>query len=116
LQIEVSGVDDAVEWSCALRFLYENEESFTVELGTVNGKQSLITTEAEAVQLAFLPPMLGLVAVEDRLERGSIQRRIGEGRTAEVLRNLCYQIYESSDKTGLWEQLQQHIQTMFAVE
>lgn len=44
---------------------------------------------------------------------GSIQRRIGEGRTAEVLRNLCYQVYEQ--KTH-WDALTGHMKSMFGVE
>ena len=38
------------------------------------------------------PPMSGLAATETRLDQGAINVRIGEGRTAEVLRNLCYQV------------------------
>lgn len=42
------------------------------------------------LQIAYLPPMSGLAAREDRLEIGSIRVRLGEGRTAEVMRNLCW--------------------------
>jgi hypothetical protein len=34
--------------------------------------------------------MSGLAANETRLDPGAISVRLGEGRTAEVLRNLCY--------------------------
>ena len=40
--------------------------------------------------------MSGLTANETRLDPGAIQVRLGEGRTAEVLRNLCYQIAQNA--------------------
>lgn len=46
--------------------------------------------------MAFLPPMSGVAANETRLDEGAIDVRIGEGRTAEVLRNLCWNAYQSN--------------------
>ena len=51
-----------------------------------------VPDEAEKLSVAFLPPMSGLASNETRLDQGAINVRIGEGRTAEVLRNLCYQV------------------------
>ena len=34
--------------------------------------------------------MSGLAAQEIKIETGTVNVKIGEGRTAEVLRNLCY--------------------------
>jgi hypothetical protein len=45
---------------------------------------------AYEVQIAYLPPMSGLASNEFRLDSGAINVKLGEGRTAEVLRNLCY--------------------------
>ncbi|MCU0511876.1 MAG: ATP-binding protein, partial [Anaerolineae bacterium] len=69
------------------------------------------------VKMAFLPPMSGLVALEDKLERGSIFRRIGEGTTANVLRNLCYQLWEheQAGQSAYWTELTQQLQQMFGV-
>ena len=39
------------------------------------------------------PDVRALAATETRLDRGAVNVRIGEGRTAEVLRNLCYRIH-----------------------
>lgn len=61
-----------------------------------------VPEEADRVRIAFLPPMSGLSAEETRLDPGASDVRVGEGRTAEVLRNLCYRIFtEKSDKWGL---------------
>ena len=52
----------------------------------------VIPEDAAKVRVAYLPPMSGLAANETRLDVGAINVRLGEGRTAEVLRNLCYLI------------------------
>lgn len=41
--------------------------------------------------------MSGLYQEETKLQKEAIQYRIGEGRTAEVLRNVCHAIYEKND-------------------
>lgn len=116
IRINVTGVAESRKWECAFNFWYVNEESLTCLPGFRKQGAFYIPAEAEAVRIAFLPPMSGLAATEDRLERGSIQRRIGEGRTAEVLRNLCYQVYEGNDRTGHWDRLKRQVAGMFGVE
>jgi hypothetical protein len=59
--------------------------------------------------------MSGLAANETRLDPGAINVRIGEGRTAEVLRNLCYRLLVESDNRTAWENLKNHIYTLFGV-
>ena len=56
--------------------------------------------------------MSGLASNETRLDPGAINVRIGEGRTAEVLRNLCYQVSENSET---WERLCEQIHVLFGV-
>jgi hypothetical protein len=63
------------------------------------------------VRIAFLPPMSGLAANETRLDEGAINVRVGEGRTAEVLRNLCYKIC-TEDKEG-WKRMTEQIESLF---
>ena len=58
--------------------------------------------------------MSGMAATEDRLQEGAINVRIGEGRTAEVLRNLCFQIY-SAETPASWEALSAQIKSLFGV-
>jgi len=66
------------------------------------------------IRVAFLPPMSGLAATETRLDPGAINVRIGEGRTAEVLRNLCHGMVESDEKR--WRELVARIRSLFGVE
>ena len=55
--------------------------------------------------------MSGLVANELRLEPGGVSVRVGEGRTAEVLRNLCFRI--SEERPEQWERLAGAIERSF---
>ncbi len=59
--------------------------------------------------------MSGLVANETRLDAGAIQVRLGEGRTAEVLRNLCHAVTGNGDQDPRWQQLTDRIRALFGV-
>jgi hypothetical protein len=58
--------------------------------------------------------MSGMAATEDRLQDGAVNVRIGEGRTAEVLRNLCFVIHSATDQTS-WTALVSQIKNLFGV-
>ena len=118
IDIIVEGVTAGKKWECGLEFDYANQESFYCRpLRTIenDGKVSArmpVPDEAENLSVAFLPPMSGLASNETRLDSGAINVRIGEGRTAEVLRNLCYQV---SQDTKTWETLCEKIHSLFGV-
>ena len=59
--------------------------------------------------------MSGLAASETRLDPGAINVRLGEGRTAEVLRNLCFQILSSQDGHRHWRRVRERIESLFGV-
>jgi len=106
------------EWVCGLEFDYANEELFycrplRISEGATPQRMS-VPEPAGDVQVAFLPPMSGLAATETRLDGGAVDVRIGEGRTAEVLRNLCYRIRE--DDPDSWDKVVEQISTLFGVE
>ena len=113
--IIVEGVTNTKPWECGLEFYFANDESFYCRpLRGVNGGSSTrmpVPEEAGGVQVAFLPPMSGLAANETRLDQGAINVRVGEGQTAAVLRNLCYNVHET--KPELWTKLVEHIKTLF---
>ena len=94
IEIIVEGVRGGAHWTCGLEFDYANEESFYCRpLRLTEGKhpeRMPIPEGAADTRVAYLPPMSGLTAHETRLDPGAINVRLGEGRTAEVLRNLRY--------------------------
>jgi len=105
---------DGINWSCGLEFDYANEESFYCRPLRLDDDQRMpIPESAATVRIAYLPPMSGLAANETRLDRGAINVRLGEGRTAEVLRNLCYQIIESKDGAAKWREIAGCIESLF---
>ena len=73
-----------------------------------------VPRQAGSLRIVFLPPMSGLSATETRLDQGALNVRIGEGRTAEVLRNLCFQICQ--DNLEKWEPLVVKIRELFGVD
>lgn len=115
IEVLVEGVSDGKNWQCGLEFDYANEESFYCRSLVVPGGTGRMEVPAAAAQLriAFLPPMSGLKAEEDRLDQGAIDVRLGEGRTADVLRNLCYQVFQGQDGKAKWEDLAQQIRALF---
>ena len=68
------------------------------------------------LRLAYLPPMSGLAANEVRLDEGAINVRIGEGRTAETLRNLCWQVLQSPDGQKKWKSICETTTALFGTE
>ena len=116
VDIIVDGVTHDKAWSCGLEFDYANEESFYCRpLRVDKGPERMsVPDEAGSARVAFLPPMSGLADREFVKEPGEIGVLIGQGQTAQVLRNLCHQIYKNKD-SGHWDDLVKHIRTLFGV-
>lgn len=126
IEIEVKGIYNGELWSCGFEFETVDQENLRCrpiknltetdpkpEDEAVFNQTYTIPDGARAVKVAFLPPMSGLVSQEDLLQPGSIERRIGEGRTADVLRNLCYRIF--MDDKDSWKELQTKLTSLFGV-
>ena len=123
IDLIVEGVTAGKEWKCGLEFDYANDESFycrPLRLGAGKTPDRMpIPQEAGSAHTAFLPPMSGLAAVETRLDQGAINVRVGEGRTAEVLRNLCFCIHNGSthnERTSQWPSLVSQIKHLFGAD
>ncbi len=117
IEIIAEGVSEGQEWASGLEFYYANEESFYCRtLRMPSGERMSVPKPAAAVRIAYLPPMSGLSATETRLDEGAIHVRLGEGRSAEVLRNLCYQVW-AADKGGPgWQELVDRMKALFGIE
>ncbi|MCR6666981.1 MAG: AAA family ATPase [Methyloversatilis sp.] len=113
IRLESEGIEDDQPWRCVLDFYYANEESFYCRLveGDAEGK---VPAAARKHAVVFLPPMSGLAEREYRKEKGEIGVLIGEGQTAQVLRNLCWQLHSQDDKAG-WKLLVERIDALFQI-
>ena len=115
IEIVVDGVSQSRRWRCGMEFDYANPESiYCRPLRVGDGRPPArmpVPKEAADAKVAFLPPMSGLAATETRLDIGAVNVRIGEGRTAEVLRNLCYRIQEENPDG--WREIVERIDDLF---
>jgi len=119
IDVIVEGVSNTAAWQCGLEFDFANDESIYCRplrlSDEKNPPRMAIPEQATRVRIAFLPPMSGLAATEYRLDPGAINVLLGEGRTAEVLRNLCYQILTSEGGNERWVDLRERIERLFGV-
>jgi ABC-type taurine transport system ATPase subunit len=119
IQITLGGVYQGESWECGMEF--ESVDSENIRCRPIlplnqEEKKYTIPEGAKKIRVAFLPPMSGLTSQEDLLQIGAIERRIGEGRTAEVLRNLCYQVAgEAENPSPKWIQLSKQIESLFGL-
>jgi len=112
ITLTAEGVHEDKPWTCSMEYYYANEESFYCRLkDTTDGK---VPEGARRTSVVFLPPMSGLTEREHRKESGEISVLIGEGRTAEVLRNLCWQLASREDKTA-WKALVEQMRRLFRI-
>ena len=112
IDIVVEGGDSGKDWIAGLEFDFANEETLHCRPLRVEGGGRMPVPEAVgAVRLAYLPPMSGLATSELRLEPGGVQVRLGEGRTAEVLRNLCLLVHQ--ERPEEWSRLVDDIEESF---
>jgi ABC-type taurine transport system ATPase subunit len=117
IDVTVAGITDDIQWECGLEFDYANPESFycrPAERDTSDAERMPVPDQAATTSIAYLPPMSGLAAQETRLDPGAITVRLGEGRTAEVLRNLCLTIASSDDEQ--WGRLVRRMKDLFGVD
>ena len=111
IEISIYGVN----WSCGFGFRYANSESiYCRPLRTETQEAVINVKQVKKVKIAYLPSMSGLMANELRLDSGAIDVRLGEGRTAEVLRNLCYQLINLKDNQ--WDHYRDQIKSLFGVQ
>lgn len=127
IDVVVSGVTEDRQWECGLEFDFSNEESFVCrplrlpgydDVPVTQARFSTIAAEAAQTRFAFLPPMSGLAAEEPMLQPGRINVLIGQGQTAQVLRNLCYQIRENDRENERrdWGAIVSRIESLFGAQ
>ncbi len=127
LDIMIEGVENGEKWLGAFEFYYANEESLycrPLRRDSASTERYEISPDAYKTRVAYLQPMSGLASTEDRLTPGSIDRKIGEGKTADVIRNISYQLLHPeraadavNDKeiTSRWKEIETIIKERFGI-
>ena len=126
IEIIVKGIDESKEWICGLEFRFDSEE--TIYVKPLQGIEDNIASNEidllKNINVAFLPPMSGLKLEEEKLLFSTVEYRMGEGRTAEVLGNLCFQVIKpeieslSKDRNPEedWKSMTEKLKKLFLVE
>jgi AAA15 family ATPase/GTPase len=120
LEIEIQGENDGQKWNCKTEFTFTNAESFTCRI--VSGLKEIeqLYENENGIHFGFLQPMSGIATTEVKLTQGAVDMKMGEGKTSEVLRNICYEVlYPEIHKTQTeenWKSLCNAIQSMFGAE
>lgn len=118
IDIVLEGINDSNEWQCGFEFYWANDESVYCRPLRVNeGKNAErmpVPDIPGGIKIAYLHPMSGLAETEFLKQPGEIEWLLGQGQTAQVLRNLCFSVYKTSPKN--WEQVVLHIQRIFGIK
>ena len=123
IYVELEGDENGLKWNCRAEFIFSNAESFSCKI--ISGLQQMISLyeNNSGIHFGFLQPMSGISTSEDKLTLGSIDRKLGEGKTAEVLRNICFEILfperavnQRTDPEQNWQKLCVVMKLMFGAD
>lgn len=116
IQIIAEGFTNNKKWEFGLKFVYANPQQIYCRImdNKETDKAYEFISEMADEKIGYIMPMSGLVPNEVRYEKGTIKARIGEGRTAEILRNLCYLIYDENKNE--WQRIVDLFANIFKVE
>lgn len=124
IDIVVEGVTSGNPWKCGLEFDYNNDETFycrPLRLGEEMSPDRMeIPADVIGIRVAFLPPMSGLADREFIKQPGEITYLIGQGQTAQVLRNLCFRVCypegtPAANVSPEWDKLNKHLKELFGI-
>ncbi len=81
-------------------------------------KDDALIEHAGTIPFHLLYPMSGIETVETLVPEGRVNVLLGQGQTAQVLRNLCYKVVEGDKgKNGKdWETIRHLIEKLFGVD
>ena len=120
IEIIVDGTSPGgVVWSCGFEFEFVSEEYFycrPLRLDSTDKppRMPVPVQELSDIHLAFLPPISGLLMDEALLQPGRVDVLLGSGRSGEVLRNLCYSVFERNKDD--WKKIVGHMERLFGIQ
>lgn len=99
----------------SMRFRNQGDELVyctPADVGIANNLQ--LMRHAAQISVELLYPMSGLEVEEPTLQPGRIDVLLGQGQTAQVLRNLCLMVFKQSSQD--WARIQELMKRLFHVE
>ena len=100
--------------SIAMRFRNQGDELIYCTPDDATLARPELIAAAARLRVELLYPMSGLETEEPILQLGRIGVLLGQGQTAQVLRNLCLLVYKDSPED--WDQIVELMKRLFAVK
>lgn len=106
-------------YEVGMQFKYFNSETLYCQpvdsmFESQNEEFMILMKFAAELKINLLYPVVTLQPEEEYLQITSIQRNIGVGRSASVLRNICYNLSENNPEG--WEYLVKLMKTLFSIQ
>jgi energy-coupling factor transporter ATP-binding protein EcfA2 len=110
--------------NCRLIFTYQNPEVLYFKPDTEFLKDESLIQYASTIHFHLLYPMSGIMAnisqetEETPLPDGRINLFLGQGQTAQVLRNICYKVIEQDEKNNAndWAKITETMKLLFMID
>ncbi len=97
-----------------MRFTYQNNEVVYCTPDEAGMRNLELVGHAAGIRVELLYPMSGLETEEPILQPGRIDVLLGQGQTAQVLRNLCLMV--AKDTPEDWKRIAQLMRRLFNIE
>jgi ABC-type branched-subunit amino acid transport system ATPase component len=97
-----------------MRFRNQGDELIYCDPDDAAKEDMALMAHAAALKVELLYPMSGLESEEPVLKPGRIDVLLGQGRTAEVLRNLCLMVYR--DQPDDWQRIVELMKRLFHID
>lgn len=98
---------------CRMEFTQRDNEVIYCRPCPETLKDDALIAHAGTIPFHLLYPMSGIESVETLVPEGRVNVLLGQGQTAQVLRNLCYRVVESDGKD--WASISHLIDKLFGV-
>lgn len=114
VQIEVGVLHDGRVAPVTMTFRNQGEDLVYCTPDTETLEQPEAIATAAALKVELLYPMSGLETEEPILQRGRIDVLIGQGQTAQVLRNLCLLVWQEDPRH--WTRITEWMGRLFNID
>ncbi len=114
LQIKVGVLHDSRVEPVTMTFRNQGEDLVYCTPATETLERREVIETAAEVKVELLYPMSGLETEEPVLQRGRIDVLLGQGQTAQVLRNLCLLVWQ--DNRQHWDRIAEWMRRLFHID
>lgn len=108
-EVVLEGGNGEQPWVLPIKIRYQGQEQIYVR--PANTSLDDLPKAATALRVVHVPPFSGIGAQETRYDRPYQDLLIGQGKPGDLLRNLLYEVYESSREE--WEELRDVVEEIF---